>query len=60
VHRIATLTHAVERPDREARAVTRAGGGTPVAATGAHGCGAMSGTPRATQAGAQDPGEIVS
>jgi hypothetical protein len=50
----------VERPDREARAVTRAGGGTPVAATGAHGCGAMSGTPRATQAGAQDPGEIVS
>jgi hypothetical protein len=60
VHHIATPTHAAERPDHEARAVARAGGGTPVAATGAHGCGAASGTPRAREAGARAPAEIVS
>lgn len=58
--RIATSNHAVERPGSKARAVARAGGGRPVAATGAHGCGAASGIPRAREAGARAPAEIVS
>jgi hypothetical protein len=60
VHRIATSTGAVERPGRQARAVARAGGRRPVATTGAHGCGAASGTLPATEAGARAPAEIVS
>jgi hypothetical protein len=60
VHRIATSTHVVERPGSKARAAARAGGGRPVAATGAQGCRAASGTLRVREAGARAPAEIVS